>query len=75
MTKSVTAWHYTIGAYAREIEQEGVIRVATSGPQFHGEQPVVWFTIRKTFEPTALKGLEDNYTGELTDLSVEETEA
>lgn len=48
----VDRWHYTVGQRWEQIRASGVIRLATAlVPK--GERPVVWFTRRETWEPTA----------------------
>ena len=69
---AILAWHYTIGVLLAEIESSGVIRPATEFVDKR-ERPVVWFTTRDTFEPTAVKMLR-RPDGTLRSLSVEETE-
>jgi len=49
------AWHYTIGHRADSIIKDGFIRVATRFVP-DGETPVVWFSQRQHWEPTANKG-------------------
>ena len=48
------AWHYTVTVRAALILAEGVIRPATVGVP-DGEIPVVWFSTRQFWEPTANK--------------------
>ena len=66
------AWHYTVGVWFAKIESAGVLRPATEFVEKR-ERPVVWFTTRDTFEPTAVK-LWRRPDGTLERLSVEETE-
>src|SRR5437867_969614 len=47
-------WHYTVGRYARKIEATQLLLPATNGVPEH-ERPVVWFSARQDFEPTARK--------------------
>jgi hypothetical protein len=49
------AWHYTIGLRASKILADGTIMPATAGVPAH-ERPVVWFSTRQHWEPTATKG-------------------
>ena len=53
-TKDRIAWHYTIGKHAASIIEGGVIRGATEHVPT-GEMPVVWFSLRQHWEPTANK--------------------
>jgi hypothetical protein len=56
MTDAVAiAWHYTVGARAADILRDGFIRAATEGVPA-GELPIVWFSTRQVWEPTATKG-------------------
>jgi hypothetical protein len=52
----VMAWHYTIGLRAQSILSDGLIRPATAGVPA-GETPVVWFSTRQHWEPTANKAM------------------
>lgn len=51
-----TAWHYTTGDRAALILSDGVIKAATAFVP-DGEKPVVWFSTRQRWEPTATKGI------------------
>ena len=76
MTEGVSqiAWHYTVGNRMTSIEEDGIIRLATAGPQFQRERAVVWLTVSDTFDPTAAKEVQERQTGEIRQLSIEETE-
>lgn len=65
------AWHYTIGLHATGILRDGVIRGATEGVPLH-ERPVVWFSTRQSWEPTATKGMIDRLSGRRRDATMEE---
>ena len=52
----MTAYHYTTAERAEQIIDSGAIRPATKNVP-EGEQPVVWFSKARTWEPTASKGL------------------
>lgn len=52
------AWHYTIGTHAKTILAGGFVLAATIGVPT-GEKPVVWFSTRQDWEPTATKGIMD----------------
>lgn len=47
-------WHYTVGAKMRLIESSGVLKPAVAFVPA-GEIPVVWFSSRQVWEPTANK--------------------
>jgi hypothetical protein len=65
------AWHYTKAVHVRSILRDGVIRPATAFlPE--GETPVVWFSTRQHWEPTAGMGHVDA-GGLLRTCSMEET--
>ena len=64
-------WHYTIGSRLKAIREYGALRPATAGVPAH-ELPVLWFSSRRDFEPTARKMLV-NSDGQLRRLSVDET--
>jgi hypothetical protein len=64
------AWHYTIGKHAPSIMDDGVIRCATGYVPI-GETPVVWFSLRQYWEPTANKG--GTRDGVIVTLSARET--
>jgi hypothetical protein len=65
------AWHYTVGVRMAEILKAQELRPATAGvPQ--GEIPVVWFSTRPFWEPTANKSLQ-NDQGEIVRLGFEQT--
>jgi len=49
-----TLWHYTTGQKLQGILKAGEIRPSTSHLDA-GERPVVWFSSRPTWEPTATK--------------------
>ena len=49
-----TLWHYTTGQKLQGILKAGEIRPSTSHLDA-GEKPVVWFSSRPTWEPTATK--------------------
>jgi hypothetical protein len=66
------AWHYTIGQWWEKIDSSGILRPATAFVP-EGERPAVWFTVRDTYEPTAVKMVK-NPDGTVRSLSVEETE-
>lgn len=71
MTDKTMAWHYTINARAVLIFSEGVIRPATAAVPA-GEIPVVWFSTRQHWEPTANKGaIDDN--GQRVRLTMKQT--
>jgi hypothetical protein len=59
MVTAKMAWHYTIGLYADSIRDSGELRPATAGVPA-GETPVVWFSTRQLWEPTANKGCIDS---------------
>jgi hypothetical protein len=52
---ALLAWHYTVGVKASDILRDGFIRGAT-GDVPTGERPIVWFSTRQIWEPTATKG-------------------
>jgi len=52
----MSIWHYTTGTCLRSIFVDGVIKTATANVPV-GEHPVVWFTTRPFWEPTANKGV------------------
>lgn len=66
------AWHYTIGLRWEEIDSCGLLRPATALVKAR-ERPAVWFTLRDTFEPTAVKLLQAP-DGTLRSMPIEETE-
>lgn len=49
-------WHYTTGDCLKRIIRDGEIRPAT-GLVPDGERPIVWFSRREDWEPTATKTL------------------
>jgi hypothetical protein len=51
---STPLWHYTTGLKLRGILQAGEIKPSTAHLD-PGEKPVVWFSSRPTWEPTATK--------------------
>ena len=59
-----TLWHYTTAWKLDRILEAGVIRPATAGIAA-GEQPVVWFSSRPTWEPTASKSPAAGRLGEI----------
>lgn len=52
------AWHYTIGTRAETIMAGGFILPATLHVPT-GEKPIVWFSTRQDWEPSATKGIAD----------------
>ncbi len=52
-------WHYTTGNCFRQIAEDGFIKPSTTGID-DGEKPLIWFSKRGDFEPTALKGIVEN---------------
>jgi hypothetical protein len=50
------AWHYTIGLRAQQIRESGFLMPATANVP-EGEIPVVWFSTRQYWEPTANKAM------------------
>ena len=65
------AWHYTVGARMGSILESGEIRAATLYVP-KGEIPIVWFSTRSYWEPTANKALL-NERGEIVSLGFEQT--
>lgn len=69
---STNAWHYTIGERLPAIFESGELRPSDSHIA-NGEKPILWFSTRPDFEPTATKmglSVDGSYRG----LSVKETE-
>lgn len=64
------AWHYTVGSRALQIRETGFIMPATAYVP-EGEIPVVWFSTRQHWEPTANKATVEN--GERRSLTFAET--
>jgi len=62
------AWHYTLGVKATDILRDGFIRGATAVPT--GDRPIIWFSLRQIWEPTATKGRM--FAGERPDLTLAE---
>ncbi|WP_225782640.1 hypothetical protein [Xenophilus sp. Marseille-Q4582] len=51
------AWHYTRGQHMASILSSGFLRPATANvPDV--ERPVVWFSLNRHYEPTALPGIQ-----------------
>lgn len=48
------AWHYTVGLHSVDILRGGFIKTATFRMP-EGEKPIVWFSTRQNWEPTATK--------------------
>lgn len=65
-------WHYTIGDRAALILSDQLIKPATAGVPI-GETPVVWFSARQHWEPTANKMIQTPPKGELRRLTFEQT--
>ncbi|MGH3626908.1 MAG: hypothetical protein ACRET2_02630 [Steroidobacteraceae bacterium] len=57
---SMMAWHYTVGKHAENIRRDGFIRPATLHVR-PPEKPIVWFSTRQDWEPTATPAWERNY--------------
>jgi hypothetical protein len=55
MSDRLRWWHYTVWPKLREILEDQQIRRATACVP-RGERPVVWFTSRPMWEPTASAG-------------------
>ncbi len=51
-------WHYTPWSYLPKIVDSGHLRPANAGAPT--ERPLLWFSSRKDFEPTALKAFQSN---------------
>ena len=68
---SSIAWHYTVGVHFENICASGVILPATAYVP-RRERPIVWFTSRDTFEPTACK-IWRNRDGTVVLLGIEQT--
>lgn len=64
------AWHYTTGQKFPSIVAAGYLFPST-GLLTPGERPVLWFSLRQDFEPTARKA--NLVDGQLRVMSVEET--
>lgn len=67
--KTRVIWHYTTADKLRLILDCGEIRPAIAGID-RGETPVVWFSTRNDWEPTATKMIDEN--GTLRTLSIAE---
>ena len=64
------AWHYTVPHHGQEIRACGHIKPATLFVPA-GEKPVVWFSLRQFWEPTANKAIMRD--GTRVPLSMQET--
>lgn len=71
--RAALVWHYSVGMCLREIIRSGTLLPATA---FVPEQeaPVLWFSSRQTYEPTARKMLMTS-DGKVRSLSIKETAA
>jgi len=69
---TTTQWHYTIGTKLVQIIKSGKILPATAGVRGK-EKPVVWFSSREDWEPTANKLLVNETTGAFHSCTKEET--
>ena len=71
MTARKIAWHYTINDRAVHILKDGIIRAATANVPAN-ETPIVWFSTRQHWEPTANKAMIDD-SGNVSSLTMQET--
>lgn len=71
MTAAIIAWHYTTGDKAVLILESGELRPTDCNvPAW--EEPVLWFSLRQSWEPTATKGFVDARTGRRRDATLTE---
>lgn len=54
------AWHYTTGDAFLEIVKSGFL-ITTSEHCPQHERPVLWFSMNQRWEPTAAKGIVENF--------------
>jgi hypothetical protein len=64
-------WHYTTGENFRAILESREIRPATLYVP-KDEKPVVWFSTNPGWEPTATKGIIDEFTGQRRNATFQE---
>ncbi len=65
------AWHYTTEAKFDSIKSSGVLLPASIGV-VPPELPVIWFSTHSLYEPTALKGIQDEATGVVRQSTLDE---
>jgi hypothetical protein len=63
------AWHYTVGVNATAILRDGFLRGAIAAVPT-GERPIVWFSMRQIWEPSATK--EKMVAGEQSQMTMAE---
>lgn len=71
MNEVTIAWHYTTGKKAALILESGELRPTNCNVPA-GEKPVLWFSLRQSWEPSATKGIVDSRTGRRRDATLTE---